>query len=278
MSRKNRRPPDETSELLGYIENKGDNQGLFGAPEGVFADIDGSISDEKSAVFVPDTTGVASAKFLSARVNKLGRLAGEITRENTPIDQLPEWVLTGFFEESAMIEAAVRDAIKFGDRPDKKPVHDKLMAMRRTVIGRPGNTLLRVSLPPLMWAKMRGAYNVYFELKELLSAYFQEHGIPETTDQKLFLLYKKYAPNLSSDYTCDNDNWESQRVTNAIIEAIGRSDEAANLSLVYTAVLNPNRLVEATLIEEKNLSLFLDYLKDERVSQPLKSTPHTPSF
>lgn len=128
------------------------------------------------------------------------------------------------------------------------------------VVSKPPNTILRVIMPPLIGRKITGSYNQYWSVKYAIEQYKETHPIEQIYGEKLLLIYKKYAHDLSVDYTCDNDNWEAKRTTNAISEGINYSDNAANFSFMYTAVLSDACCVEATVIRLSDLPLFYGYL------------------
>lgn len=139
------------------------------------------------------------------------------------------------------------------------------------VVGVPQNAIVRVSIPPLVGRRITGSYDVYQYTKMALEDFMQTHPLAHCTG-KMLLVYKKYAENLSINYTCDNDNWEAKRVTNAICEALNYSDNAEHFGMMYTAVKSCENYVEATVLPMQNLGLFLDYLTDPHPAQPLQKT------
>lgn len=117
----------------------------------------------------------------------------------------------------------------------------------------PDNAILRLVLPPLLSAKSRMAYNTYHDVKNALKDYFKIHPKPLLDKKRLILIYRKHAPMLTADYTCDNDNWEMKRVTNAIAETFFLTDDANTFSFFYTAKKDTKTFAEIILIEEEKV-------------------------
>lgn len=150
---------------------------------------------------------------------------------------------------------------------------ERLTGTAKIRISSPPNTILRVTLPPLIGRKIKGSYNVYWKLKMALAQYEKDTGQLKTPTQKILILYKKYARCIDIGHTCDNDNWESRRTTNAISEALNYSDNPQHMSMLYTTVqcsgAHPD-CVEITVMPEENLAMFLPYLQKTEPEQPLQ--------
>lgn len=172
-----------------------------------------------------------------------------------------ENLLLSLAEQISLMDMTLRENLL-----DKRDEHcwereKALVKGAKIVVSSPQNTLLRISLPPMIGRELRGAYNTYWKLKSALALYMQEYKIPNVEGEKLVLIYKKYTVNLDIGYVCDNDNWEMKRTTNAIAEALNYSDNPMHFSMVYTTVLSSANYVEATVVLQKNFPQMLDYIK-----------------
>lgn len=123
--------------------------------------------------------------------------------------------------------------------------------------------IVRIILPPLVERKYTGSYDIYRTTKLVLGMYRDSHEIMDLIGKKLLLIYKRYVLHFERKIESDNDNWECKRITNAISEVLEYSDNLEHLSILYSSAYGKKRYVEATLIEEKNLPFFVDYLTQE---------------
>lgn len=131
-------------------------------------------------------------------------------------------------------------------------------------ISTPSNAIIRVTIPPLVGRQFKGSYNIYWKLKSALAQFEKNYKLPRLEGEKLLLIYKRYSTNLAVGHTCDNDNWEMKRTTNAISEALNYSDNSEHFSMVYTTVKSNTDCVEATVIKQKDMALFLHYLSEAK--------------
>lgn len=141
---------------------------------------------------------------------------------------------------------------------DKKEICDTL----KISLSFPENTILRLSLYPLFDFRKEKtiSYNTYWSVKTVLENGLKDKNIILEKNKPLFLIYKKYSQNLTCEYTCDNDNWEMKRVTNAIAEQFFLTDNAETFSFIYTAAKAEKSFCEVTLLYRKNISLLTDYI------------------
>lgn len=164
------------------------------------------------------------------------------------------------FKDSLALNTALRIAY-LGQIDAKRPQREReLSAALPLTVSCPEHSVLRIELPPLIGRESHGMYDIYYQTKSVLSSFLSDHTLPNYKGQKLLLLYKKYTTTLSSSNTCDNDNWEMKRVTNAVAEALGYSDNVEHFSMLYTTVASNCNKVEATVLLLSQLSFFLPYL------------------
>lgn len=264
MSRKRLKPPrieDETLEILDMIcniqgEETEKEPGKIPAPS--------SPEPPKN----PINTVVNSSEYIENRVRELQKITQKIP-QNTALESLHEDQLIGLLENATQISMAVRHAYLGGKNEWYESRRETLSGHLPVRVGHPENTVLRISIPPLVGRRFKGSFDVYWNVKISLEEYYSKHERPILTDEKLLLIYKKYAPNLDICYTCDNDNWEAKRVTNAISEALMYSDNAEHFSMMYTAVKSDSDFVEATVIRLQDLPKFASYLTESSAAQPL---------
>lgn len=123
------------------------------------------------------------------------------------------------------------------------------------------SAILRLALPPLVASRMAGSYDLYGWVKQAVTEFLAQNPITVRPDEHLLMIYKRYElnPNMS---LLDNDNFETKRVTNAVCEALAHDDNCFVLSFLYMTVHSSMRGVEATLIRQKDLTVFTDYLSE----------------
>lgn len=260
-------PKSEYNPVTGLIKDLSktaqsiENKGLAEIPASPF-----SITDEQ--VLQPPQTHTASTDFVLNKIAALNKLKDSILPHiNT--SSLNEELVFSLLENATQISMVARDAYIGSKDADYSKRRERFVSGANIEITQPEQAILRVSLPPLIGRRFKGSYDIYWSLKYALEEYFSTHNVPQFKDEKLFLIYKKYGKNLTVSYTCDNDNWEAKRTTNAISEAINYSDNADHFSFIYTAVKSTTNYVEATLIKAEDLPLFCHYLTDNNPSQPL---------
>lgn len=184
------------------------------------------------------------------------------------LKQEPE--LYKIISNNSKIDMTLRSCI-LGYKDSGYPQREKeLVSHYNIAISQPQNTILRVLIPPMIGRQFSGSYNIYWKLKSAFAQYETKYKFESAEGKKVVLIYKRYVTNPNAAVCCDNDNFEMQRVTNAISEAVNWSDNAVQFSMMYTAVESSVDCVEATLCLQENFGLFLDYLLDK--------TPPTQTF
>lgn len=211
---------------------------------------------------------VNTTNFVMNRVKALQKTAG-LLRPNEDLRSVHSDYLLDLLSNATQISMAVRGAYLGGKNAWYGMRREEVGVILPVKVGHPDGTILRVTVPPLIGTRFKGSYDVYWNVKVILEEYYEKHERPILYGKKLLLIYKKYAPNLSADFTCDNDNWEAKRVTNAISEALLYSDNADHFSMMYTAVKSAFSFVEATVIHIEDMAKFADYIIDPVPSQPL---------
>ena len=120
--------------------------------------------------------------------------------------------------------------------------------------------LLKLTLLPLTPYPIKGAYNVYFGVKEALLSYGKKQPFQFDPSCRYTLIYQRIVKGkvrLSAG-CCDNDNFEMQRVTNAITEVIGIADSADKFSFYYTTMGGREAKTLVYLVLENDLPALLN--------------------
>lgn len=262
MSRKKRKPPkldEETKMIFDVLEEIKNNKGE--------AEVETIPHYTKPKQFTNHC--VNSTDFILNRIKALQK-TGNFLHEGEPLAGVHDDYLFSLLEDSTQLSMAVRTAILGEKGPWYASRREALCKhIKNVVIGHPEGTILRVTIPPLIGRRFKGTYDIYWAVKVMLEEYYSKNERPILYGEKLLLIYKKYAPNLSVCFTCDNDNWEAKRVTNAISEAFLYSDNAEHFSMMYTAVNSRYDFVEATVIRIQDMPKFADYILDPEAAQPL---------
>lgn len=248
------------------------NQGILDKSETAFLLAEAS-SDKSQSIQNPRRLyGCNTSDFIKNRAASIMATAEKLP-SGIPADRIHEDTLYSLLSDTAQLNMVIRSNIlgyKDYGYPSRRK---KLCSNTQAFASAPPNTYLRLTLPPLAGQRFKGSYDVYWLAKIVLEEYFSSHPAPALYGKKLILIYKKYARETSVNYTCDNDNWESKRVTNAISEALNYSDNAEHFSMMYTAVKSDFDCVEATVINQSDLPKFMDYLIDPVPAQPLPTIP-----
>lgn len=119
--------------------------------------------------------------------------------------------------------------------------------------------LLQLTLFPLVPYPIKGAYNVYYDVKEALFQYAEIQPFCFDTHSRFTLAYQRVirGPVRLATGCCDNDNFEMKRVTNAITEAIGIADSADKFSFYYTTISGQEPKTRVFLVYEKDFPMLL---------------------
>ena len=195
------------------------------------------------------------ADKINATAQKLGDSMSEFETEN---------ILYRLISETSMLDMTVRSCLLEKRNEGFFERERELVKGSHIHISTPVNTIIRATMPPLVGRQFKGSYNIYWKLKSALAHFERSQKIPRPEGEKLVLIYKRYSTNLAVGHTCDNDNWEMKRTTNAISEALNYSDNSEHFSMVYTTVKSDIDCVEATVIKQKDMALFLDYLSEAK--------------
>lgn len=212
-----------------------------------------------NTIIVPKFSSKSCEKVLtiSSRINDLSQ---NLATTNVPLKQ--EKLMYDLVSEIAKLDMTVREAV-LERRDDLFFSREKELVKRAFIsVTVPENAVIRVCLPPLIGRQFKGSYNIYWKLKAALSQFEKEHPFPNLSGEKMVLMYKRYSTNLAVGHSCDNDNWEMKRVTNAIAEALNHSDNPEHFSMFYTTVQSAVDCVEATVIKQSDMHLFLGYLEN----------------
>lgn len=184
-----------------------------------------------------------------------GKIAASLGREMDGKDilELIQDLELARFSARKLVDAA---ALPAAERQAVKEVQLKDIQ----VSGKSGNILLKLTLLPLTPYPIKGAYNVYFGVKEALLSYSKKQPFQFDPSCRYTLVYQRIVKGkvrLSAG-CCDNDNFEMQRVTNAITEAIGIADSADKFSFYYTTMGGREAKTLVYLVLEKDLPELLN--------------------
>ncbi len=199
---------------------------------------------------------------IHAMADKINVIAKKLSNNMPEFEA--ENVLYRLVSEISMLDMTVRSCLLEKRDESFFERERELVKSSRIHISTPANAIIRVTIPPLVGRQFRGSYNIYWKLKSALAQFERNHKFPRPEGEKLVLIYKRYSTNLAVGHTCDNDNWEMKRATNAISEALNYSDNSEHFSMVYTTVKSDTDCVEATVIKQKDMALFLDYLSEAK--------------
>ena len=199
-------------------------------------------------------------KLIQEMNGAIDNLAGKERLKDVSSDCLMK-----ILKNTSQIDLAIRDTLVVPLSKHRQDNVKKYAQISKIHIGTPFDSVLCISLPPLIADKYRGSYAIYHKVRAALEVYFAEHERPDLQGQKLLLIYKKYSPFRS---VMDNDNWEAKRVTNAISEQLHYADNTDNFSFLYTTVHSAANCVEALLIPVTSLSKYQDYLCSSMPIQP----------
>ena len=121
-------------------------------------------------------------------------------------------------------------------------IHDddtkKKIANLRQVDVQYKNGALKLVLHPLLPVPSKGGYNNYRDVFDTLSGYLRENDICFDLSEQYVLIYERVVKgDVHLKYgISDNDNIETRRVTNAIVDAVGIQDSADKLMFLYRTV------------------------------------------
>lgn len=96
----------------------------------------------------------------------------------------------------------------------------------------------------------------------MLLGYLLQHPVSIKKGEKTLLIIKRYLTETDKKLkNCDNNNVETGAVTNAISQALAKSDNHLNMDFLYTSTLSDTKeCVEITLIEEQKLGTWIPYI------------------
>lgn len=177
------------------------------------------------------------------------------SRTNMPADMLK------IVQELELARYAARKLADYAAMPeaDVQTVEEEQLKDIR-VSGPAGIVLLKLELVPLVAHPFKGAYNAYYSVKKAVQAYAKKQPNHLDPRARYTLVYQRVVAGkvqLSAG-CCDNDNFEMQRVTNAITEAIGIADSADKFSFYYTTVTGEEARTFAYLVLEKDFAALLN--------------------
>lgn len=188
-------------------------------------------------------------------VNSLKDTFGDIR-----LADLPQEEILGMLSFTEKLDKSLRSCIKEGVITGESKSGTLEMWTDVHVYEYP-NAVLLMDFPPMVNSSYRyGEYGLSKRAEVELFKWFHTHNLPDFADENRFLyIYKRYVSG-PIDMASDNDNWEMKRITNAVSQAIGFSDNPRFSEFFYTSVHSDFDGAELMLIRHKDLILFVDYL------------------
>lgn len=179
--------------------------------------------------------GYETTDFILSKAERILKISKSFPPSKS-IDMVDDRRLYSLLAEISILDMTVRSGILGGRNKEFVNREKRLVDNTNIIVCKPENALLRVALPPLVGRRYRGSYNIYWKLKSALNQYERQEGIEHVVSGKLVLLYKQYTRSLEACQTCDNDNWEMRRTTNAITEALNYSDILFCIKIAHTSI------------------------------------------
>lgn len=134
--------------------------------------------------------------------------------------------------------------------------------------------ILLMDFPPLVNISYRnGEYGLSKRAEIALFQWANTHDLPDFQGEndRFLYLYKRFSTTDIGNL-CDNDNWEMRRITNAVSQAIGYSDNPRFSEFFYTTVPSEFDGAELMLIRHSGLPKFIDYLSSGTPIHPESSS------
>lgn len=175
--------------------------------------------------------------------------------------------------ELLLAQYALRDIINSSDMPrtermrlESQSVPDSLCSVAQI-----NNGILQISYPFLLGTYSNSDSNdssaTFIEksigvmTRNKLDLFLYEHPNLAFPDGFLYLIFKRFIPqNGNKLLVCDSNNMETGAITNAVSQAIGRSDNAYSMGFVYTASVDEYPHTEVTLIQASDLPEWHRYM------------------
>ena len=171
----------------------------------------------------------------------------------------------------------IREIVEIGSDDNEQVIRDiaALVPKELCVVSVPENAIIRVQLPLLLSGKtpwysskkddpsLQILNNALFcTVKDVLLGYLLQHPVSIKKGEKTLLIIKRYLTETDKKLkNCDNNNVETGAVTNAISQALAKSDNHLNMDFLYTSTLSDTKeCVEITLIEEQKLGTWIPYI------------------
>lgn len=186
-----------------------------------------------------DLSGTLQASFSYMTESEIrSHLNAAINRGKDMISRLEKVVppdYTGLFEAYEEAAAAVSHFYQLfpfvvHDEDTKRAIAD----LRKVDIDY-SSGVLKLSLHPLLPVPSKGGYNNYHDVFESLSAYLKENDLSFDLEERYVIIYERIVKgDVYLRYgVSDNDNIETRRITNAIVDAVGVQDSADKLMFLY---------------------------------------------
>lgn len=175
--------------------------------------------------------------------------------------------------ELLLAQYALRDTINSSDMPrtermrlESQSIPDSLCSVTQI-----NNGILRISYSFLLGAYSNSDSNdssaIFIEksigviTRNKLDLFLYEHPNLAFPDGFLYLIFKRFIPqNGNKLLVCDSNNMETGAITNAVSQAIGRSDNAYSMGFIYTASVGEYPHTEVTLIQASDLPEWHRYM------------------
>lgn len=232
--------------------------------------------------FVPEGYAQYSANSIIIPIQRLLNKANELSEFNDDISlsDIDSEIILDLLNETELVDKSLRSCLSddyhidlnkagYGDGDEKIPWTDI------SIHEYPGAILL-IELPQMVSMSYKtGRCSVSLRTEIELAKWFSDHDTPLFDKKNKFVfVYKRFIPKDKKVFNvCDNDNWEMRRVTNAVISAMGYSDNSEVVDFFYTTVQGYYNGAELLVIRQKDLRWAYKYLS---TSTPIH--PESPAF
>lgn len=194
--------------------------------------------------------------------NKILRIS-EGLLDQTPLAGLETEDLLEMLESAARISNNIRTSVKNPDlafvKARQKAETVEIVKGKCIRIGYRKQGQLRIQAPPLVKLSNRKSMHIAYEIADALLA-FKSAGNLVPSLRSFWIVYKRFAQDLGAESLCDNDNMETKKITNALMDAMGVSDNPRFASFLYTTIESSQNLTEITVFPREQFSEVYVYL------------------
>lgn len=191
---------------------------------------------------------------------------------NKRLYELPQEEILTLLKNTELLDKSLRSCVK-SETILHSNVKEELELWTDVHVYEHEGAILLMDFPPLVNISYRnGEYGLSKRAELSLFQWFANHSPPEFYDENRYLyIYKRYTSE-PIDMVSDNDNWEMKRITNAVSQAIGYSDNPRFSEFLYTTVESEYNGAELLLTRHNSLVSFMSYLSSGTPIHPESSS------